>query len=64
MKIKGPYHLIPFKNTWIIKRHGSIKATRVFKNRLEATTYRKRISIKHKTKFVMHARNGQVKKNT
>lgn len=62
-KLRGAYHVIPAKKGgWAVRTAGAHRATEYFETKAEAVARGKEISRTLGTEFVVHARDGRIRK--
>ncbi len=54
-------HVLPKEGSWIVKRAGADKATKVFGKQQEATDFASDIAKRNKTSLFIHRKNGRIR---
>lgn len=57
---KKTNHVVPSSTGWAVKKSGSSRASRTFKNKENALEYGRHLSINEKTELYIHKRNGMI----
>lgn len=56
-------HVVPSaKNTWSVRRSGSVKASKIFINKIDAEKYATEIAKKQQAYVYVHKQNGMIEK--
>ena len=54
------YHLSPSEDKWIVKKALAEKATKIFDNKAQATTFAKKIAQNNQTELIIHGKDGRI----
>jgi hypothetical protein len=58
---KKPLHVVPAMNGgWVIRRSGSMRATKHFETQREAEEYARRVIMEQKGELVIHKNDGTI----
>ncbi len=57
---KKSNHVVPLSTGWIVRKSGSVRASRTFDTKEKALEYAHKLSRKEKTALYIHKSNGMV----
>ncbi|MCK5211757.1 DUF2188 domain-containing protein [Candidatus Parcubacteria bacterium] len=54
-------HVVPANGNWVVKRAGSVRASKVFDTQKEAVSYGQKVARNKRSELFVHSLSGRIK---